>query len=450
MNRHLLLILLATFPSTHAATHAVLPGEAIQPKIDAAAPGDIIAVFGGTYPGDVTINKAVRLVEVDGQDVTITGNVTWNNVTNAPPFEGFTVGSSGKGITVNNTTGLVIKNVDARAGTGLRIISVSNLSVIGGFSSNIYQDGGHLSVNGSAVTGNFETTLNSLQTISLRTSVGSTYIWRSVKSSCAYSSGRYFRYYGVNGSLAIIGCKFDLLNYYVWGSEYDSNYGNTGYCENYAIDVYGSANSVVIANTQIRGIAFGYRRHSNQGYPHVDARGRGIYVSGDQKSLVANNYVEMTAVHMTHPTGDGAIGIVVESSKSKVYNNIIEGASYGISGPFGADVQNNCLYGIRVAAGSGTHVPVNSMNANPAFVANEKPKLQAISPCVNAGTINPIFNDLDGSQNDIGPSGGCLFDPEGWTTNKPVVISFDLAPQQLLKGVDTQVNLSNGQAVAQP
>jgi hypothetical protein len=69
---------------------------------------------------------------------------------------------------------------------------------------------------------------------------------------------------------------------------------------------------------------------------------------------------------------------------------------------------------------------------------------------VNAGSSDPRFNDLNGTRNDIGPGGGCLFDPEGWTTNKPLVISFDLAPQQLLKGVDTQVTISNGQAVAQP
>jgi len=88
-----------------AATHAVLPGESIQAKVDAAAPGDIVAIFGGTYTTDVTVNKAIRLVEVDGQEVTITGNVTFTGVTNAPPFEGFVVGSSGKGITITRRNG---------------------------------------------------------------------------------------------------------------------------------------------------------------------------------------------------------------------------------------------------------------------------------------------------------------------------------------------------------
>ena len=55
----------------NAATLAVLPGESIQAQIDAASEGDIVAVFGGTYSEDITINKAIRLVEVSGQDVTI-------------------------------------------------------------------------------------------------------------------------------------------------------------------------------------------------------------------------------------------------------------------------------------------------------------------------------------------------------------------------------------------
>lgn len=55
----------------NAATLAVLPGESIQAQIDAASEGDIVAVFGGTYSENITINKAIRLVEVSGQDVTI-------------------------------------------------------------------------------------------------------------------------------------------------------------------------------------------------------------------------------------------------------------------------------------------------------------------------------------------------------------------------------------------
>jgi nitrous oxidase accessory protein NosD len=85
--------LIASALSVQAVTHAVLPGNSIQAKIDIAVDGDIVAIFGGTYNEDITINKAIRLVEVSGQEVTLTGNVTFSGVSDCPPFDGFTVGS---------------------------------------------------------------------------------------------------------------------------------------------------------------------------------------------------------------------------------------------------------------------------------------------------------------------------------------------------------------------
>ena len=76
--------------------------------------------------------------------------------------------------------------------------------------------------------------------------------------------------------------------------------------------------------------------------------------------------------------------------------------------------------------------------------------LKSDSILKNAGTNDPRYNDRDGSRNDIGPSGGAWFDPDGWTTENPVVISFDLSPDAVLEGVDTEVILSEGQAVSAP
>ena len=89
-------ILCATMTQpVQAATHAVLPGASIQAKIDIAVAGDIVAIFGGTYNEDITVNKSIRLVEVSGQQVIFTGNVTFSGVMKCTVFDGFTVGSSG-------------------------------------------------------------------------------------------------------------------------------------------------------------------------------------------------------------------------------------------------------------------------------------------------------------------------------------------------------------------
>lgn len=204
-----ILILAAAIPAAHAATLAVLPGESIQAKIDAAAPGDIIAIFGGTYSADVTINKAVRLVEVDGQDVTLTGNVTWNGVTNAPPFEGFTVGSSGKGITVTNTTGLVIKNVSANTGSGLTSVGNSAVSVIGGQFASVSQGGGTLTILDATVSGAFNATVGSQKTVAVRC-VFSTGDWNTLRGYLGYCYNLLtFKYSGSNGKIAVIGCRLE-------------------------------------------------------------------------------------------------------------------------------------------------------------------------------------------------------------------------------------------------
>jgi nitrous oxidase accessory protein NosD len=111
MQARFLFPLLLIAAKASAATLAVLPETSIQSKIDAATAGDIIAIFGGTYNEDITINKAIRLVEVSGEEVILAGNVTFSGVVNPPAFEGFAVGSANKGITVNDTTGLVLKKI---------------------------------------------------------------------------------------------------------------------------------------------------------------------------------------------------------------------------------------------------------------------------------------------------------------------------------------------------
>lgn len=429
------LLWLLSAAAASAATHAVLPGEAIQPKIDAAAPGDIIAIFGGTYPGDVTINKAVRLVEVDGQDVTITGNVTWSGVTNAPPFEGFVVGSSGKGITVTNTTGLTIKNVNSQAGFGVNVNGSSCVGVTNCSVSNIAQDGGELVVTSSQIYGSFETTIICEKTVAFRTNVSVDVRWNSKKAWFGYSTGRLFVFSNSNSRVFIIGSKFDRKNI-LW------NHGD-GVDVPAGINLRGINNYFLVANSSVLGVA--YRNRTNWS----TVQGYGIQVYSGNRAQIINNYI-----HLFTDWDDGFndYGHCVYSvgPDSEIINNILIAGQTGVRAPYGAIAKNNCHYGYTCYHEYGGVVSFGKVTVDPLFVANQAPKLQSSSPCINAGVNDPIFNDLDGSRNDIGPSGGCLFDPQGWTTNKPVVISFDLAPQQLLKGVDTQVNLSNGEAVAQP
>ncbi len=63
------------------------------------------------------------------------------------------------------------------------------------------------------------------------------------------------------------------------------------------------------------------------------------------------------------------------------------------------------------------------------------------------GLNDARFNNFDGTRNDLGIWGGTQFDPDGRTTTKPVVLGFDITPDQILEGTATQVKLMNIGAV---
>lgn len=442
-----LLSSLALALAAGATTHAVLPGKSIQAKIDLAVAGDIVAIFGGTYNEDLTINKAIRLVEVSGQDVTITGNIAFTGVTNCPPFDGFTVGSSGRGVTVTNTTGLVFRNLDARNGAGITTSGTSILKIAGSqlsaltaggdsvevsttsLTASINQTAGNLNTTKVTVAGNFETQSTAMKTVAFRTTVAGDCTWRSKRNWFGYSEARSFNFWNQNeAKVVVVGNKIDRQ-----GGEASG------------INCSVSNSSILITNNRIVGVIYSAFDDSEIG---IDLRG------GGNHAVIANNYCQLQYVHNNYwgDRGGPGFGISVRDfNQATIINNVIVGARYGIAAPFGVLAQNNLYWASPWNAREANGVIAEgTLYTDPLFVAGEEPKLQATSPGVNGGTPDPRYNDRDGSRNDIGPSGGAWFDPDGWTTENPVVISFDLSPDLVLEGVDTEVILSEGQAVSAP
>ena len=137
----------------------VFPGESIQSQIDAASAGDIIAIFAGTYSEDITINKAVRLVEVSGQDVTLAGAITFTGVTDAPTIY---LRSSGKDIVI---TGLVIREIDHTAGDQLVVNGTSDATrIVDSALQHFDPDAGVVELVSSTVAGRIEQNGGSLHT----------------------------------------------------------------------------------------------------------------------------------------------------------------------------------------------------------------------------------------------------------------------------------------------
>ena len=418
--------LVALVSNSLSATLSVLPGTSIQAKIDQAQPGDVIAIFGGTYAEDLTISKPVRLVEVNGQDVIVTGRVHFTGLVNPPAFEGFVVGSAGRGITVTDSTGLLLRGVDARPGSGIVVAGASEVSLQSCLAGGVSQTGGSLTAIGCTISGNFETSTGAQKTVAFRTTVNGDNNWRSKKAWFGYCDTRSFNYHDqTDGKIVVVGCKIDRQ-----GGEANGIY------------LAGSSNSFTVANNSVVRVGYNYEGDSKNG---IDGRG------SNNSYLIVNNYFQLQfyGSDAYGPRGDGIY--IRDSVNARILNNIVVGAKHGVSAPFGVLAQNNLYWASPWDAREANGVIAQgTIYADPKFIADQAPSLAADSPCHNAGVEDPIYNNRDGSRNTIGPSGGTLYDPDARTTENPVVISFDLGPEQVLEGEATDIILSNGQAVSQP
>ena len=123
--------------------------------------------------------------------------------------------------------------------------------------------------------------------------------------------------------------------------------------------------------------------------------------------------------------------LVVENSTSSVINNtIFNNTCYNFGGaivlddPLFTDIQNNIFYSnysftgdrqIAVTSGDSTNINLgyNFLDAgalNPQFISYDDLHLSAISPCINSGNPDSVYNDFDGTRNDQGAYGGPMGD----------------------------------------
>lgn len=302
-------------------------------------------------------------------------------------------------------------------------LEISKSSLTGGLN----QTAGSLIASQIAVSGNLDTQTGAHKTVAFRTTVTGDANLRSKRAWVGYSQARSINFTDANAAkLVVVGCLVDRQ-----GAEANGIYCNV------------SNSQIQLVNNRIVEVGYGWSGAAENG---IDLRG------GGNKAFVAQNYCQLVYYgedrYSYDARGDGIY--VRDFYDATIINNLIVGARHGISAPFGAVAKNNLYWASRGAPDSNGLLAEGTLYADPLFVENEAPKLQAGSPCINAGTPDPRYNDRDGSRSDIGPSGGAWFDPDGWTTENPVVISFDLSPDMVLEGIDTEVILSEGQAVSAP
>ncbi|MDQ0939962.1 hypothetical protein QFZ67_001667 [Streptomyces sp. V1I1] len=98
----------AAAPSTGPARHTVYPGESIQAAVDAAAPGDTIFLYPGTYRESVLITKADLTLRGSGRSTVIMPGPAATPTAN-------TCAQSGNGICVMGTAAKTVDGVSIRS-----------------------------------------------------------------------------------------------------------------------------------------------------------------------------------------------------------------------------------------------------------------------------------------------------------------------------------------------
>ncbi len=131
--------------------------------------------------------------------------------------------------------------------------------------------------------------------------------------------------------------------------------------------------------------------------------GGAIYLGGSNDVRITNNTIDSCS--SLNNTGGGISYWACANDTS--FNNIISNcAGYGIwqSGSSGYLVDYNNCYMNSPSSTFGIAPGGGSLSVDPKFVGGNPfdYNLQASSPCINAGDPNPIYNDPDGSRNDMG------------------------------------------------
>ena len=414
----------------HAVTNVVLPGESIQVQINLSGDGDTVAIFGGTYSEDLVITQAVRLAEVSGQDVIINGSVLISGVINPPPLEGFAIGSSGRGLTISNTPGILLNSLDLRTGSGLAAKGSSDVRIQNSQISAVSAGSASIELTGTRIVGDLHQTTGRLYTVDCNiggsiyatNSAGTSVVFRTVitnlaqlrgsLSIVAYSRAKTIWCSGNTGAtIRIVGC---LVN-------------ETQRLNVDAVSLGGTSNNILVANCQM----YNYDTYN-------------IAIGPTLQGVVINNYV----AGGNNTSGIYNYGIDSSSTGVKIINNIVVSKLNGIKAPFGSIVKGCCVYSVANRYIGGV-VPTEDINANPLF--NQSTHiLEPGSPCIDGGSTDARYRDRDGSRADVGPTGGAWYDPAGWTSDVPVAVSFDLSTDQYLEGTLAEVVLSGGSAVSVP
>lgn len=432
-----------------AATYTVLPGQSVQAAFDNATAGDTIIIKAGTYNEDLALSKNLDVRPESGALVTLTGNLTLNAIAGNFPLANFRLGSaSNKTFAITNCPDVFLEDIDG--GTGGIALNVTGSKVYAyssSFKTAIFATS-NWTMQECNTTGNL--TSNGSDSRVLRCNIGDDFahntggetnctIFQSYINDHIHSKAKR-TWIGYNTAKRMTISGLGAFEAEIVGNDFQriDNSGN-----DWKIVNLDAANlTAQVRNNTIRRCWGTYTSYECDG----------LYVRSGVKIRIHNNIFHRIYRH----------GIVVHADTQAceiVGNFFTVIRDYAVNAPFdGVTCTDNWFWdnGQLNGFSTGGVVHQNTGSGDPKFVqynndanpGNNDYTLQGSSPLINAGSQDPEFKDHDGTRQDIGLYGGHHFDANGTTSQKPVVLSADLAPIRIQKGVTSSVKIKSRAALS--
>jgi hypothetical protein len=417
----LAVLALALQSTAFGASWVVSSGQSLQAAIDNAAAGDNITVMTGTYNENITLTKGID-IRASGGTVQVTGTLTITNVPLPIYLADILLGKPGA--------------------SGITITGSSNVR----FDRCNLTDGGSLSASASKI-------YFYKQTFSAHATFTANCDWTMQRCNVS----------GNVNSTESKAAKFI-------GSTTNGLGHNNGEITVFQSWFGGGGLSIFLTSNQSGWVAYNtlYFLNWDGGTAqivgnHFDGRDRNdffLQIGGGCKANVRNNFMNNDGRYSNFGSprdGASAIRVLGSAGLVKIINNSIVDLVRGIEvqgAPTGVEIRGNYYqpgfapeYAVstgsagtiidsnnfRSAVYGGTQT--NNIDAGPTYVNGDWFQgLTANSAGQNAGPSDAIYNDLDGTRNDIGATGGHAYDPTGRTTTKPVVLSGEVSPLYVKRG----------------
>lgn len=450
----------------HAATNFVILGDDFQTKIDAASPGDTLVVQAGVYSGNLNFNKALTVLRSGTNLIQFLGTVQITGAGNSSFqfsefFSPVTVQATGTvsfaqsqflstlfsqeaNILMSQVTSsnYIQANLAQGSGTNFQAYDSSlwQLEFIGGKTvlkrCSINKVGyTTLTLSSNATFDGLRVTNNGVCVAEATTGSGTPFVL--VQSSFLYEMNLtgYKVWLGYNTfgrPLALTGCDSVLIgneiNYVpalsCQGGGTVSAYNNR-FWWNSAITaggLGGEGNLVSLDGVNVEFANNTFLARRTGGLNGMTLRGL-FLTNGSVAAIRANVF------HTEFVSGGPTTCWCVESIGSVA--SISYSDLFGPSAPSvqGIDQANlaHCIFSNPLFSNLGLPLDVS---------------LAVGSPAINTGPPDAIFNDRDGTRNDMGYTGGPFWNPANYTNDDPMVFFLTASRQTVLKGVQTNITVN--------